>query len=488
MKFFVFSLTILSILTNTSIYADSKKSNTISLSEQDAIKLALSNSFDIQIAKTEAYIARTNATKVRSLFDTFLNAGTELDDNDLDSPTTGTSVYSKRKKSYLGLNKRFPSATVVGLKAEYERVKSNSSTFIFSPYHDSSLSLTLKQSLGKNFFGIEDQSKIKLADLDVENSKYVSMDNIENAVSEAQETYWNLVLQKEKVKIIKHMFDYSSQQLNIYKEKLRLGSADEADFQTVYSTYLQRDIDLRLAKTGLENAKNIFLFKINNYNTNSNITPTDSLDKAFNKIDLHNTIKMSMKNRRDYKQLLNEAKKNDIELKQSKNALWPEIDLNATYKANGITRDFSDSFDDALSKGDDEYFIGLSLKWPFQNREAKANLEAVEFNKQKIITSIRKKEKEILTDISNALNDYHVLLEEIMLAKMFSESEEKKLKAEEKRIAQGRSTVDTLVRYQTDAMLAKLKFREAQYRLILADIKLKQLQNILLKDYEDIKI
>jgi outer membrane protein TolC len=94
---------------------------------------------------------------------------------------------------------------------------------------------------------------------------------------------------------------------------------------------------------------------------------------------------------------------------------------------------------------------------------------------------LKQKEQAIVLELINSVNRYNMLVDNLQTAKLIVESEEKKLQAEEEKIVQGRSDIDTLVRYQTDLMNAKLMLVELQYAIVEKNIEIDWQQNVLLE-------
>jgi len=472
----LFTLTIFFLLyVITNIFAAHPTPHKLKISESDAITLGTQNSLDIKIAKLEKLISKTKMNTTLSLFDLLLEAESSYTNNSLESSTLGDAYYKNDYENEISLTKKFTTGTEAVIKYETDKTKSNASTLLLSPYFENNFSLSITQNLAKNIFGLDDKASIDIAEIEIANEILEAENNIEKYLFEIIKSYWNIVLNKSKVKIIKNMLDYAKTQVDIYSEKLKLGSADEADYNAVLSSYLQRKRDLNLAKSILKNSNNIFLLKTNLIEKDLRretldsrleekknriqktedksyipltrgtgfpkprglkdtlITPLDTLDnKTFTQKNTLAEIKTAIQNRRDYKILLKKAEQNNIEIKQKKNSLLPTLDLTATYATNGIERKHSRAFHESLSGADDEFSFMLSFSIPWENREAKAELDTKNYTKQQIIFDLIKKEKQIITELTNAVNDYNVLIENIKIAKEIVTAEDTKLKYEEK--------------------------------------------------------
>ena len=184
---------------------ESKAEEALYLSIDDVSALALYNNLDIQIVRFDCLAKRTEILDAESIFDTILSGGVEYTDSQLKRASTIAGSKSLASEYKVGLSKKMPTGTTLELEAADLRSWSNSAFTSINPSHDTSLSFSLKQSLGKNFFGAIDRGNIKITKLEIKASDYTSLDKIEQYLASAQESYWKVVLAKQELKVKKEM-------------------------------------------------------------------------------------------------------------------------------------------------------------------------------------------------------------------------------------------------------------------------------------------
>ena len=156
------------------------------ISLQDVTRYALANSLDIQIAKLDAYISRTELARSYSLFDTFLNASINYANDETKQSSSFSGTKSNVRTYSLGLEKKLPTGTKLSFDAQEQRTWSDSAFVTDNPLTESSVGVSLAQSLGKNFFGLADRADIKITKLDIENAEFTSLGEIELTLAQIQ--------------------------------------------------------------------------------------------------------------------------------------------------------------------------------------------------------------------------------------------------------------------------------------------------------------
>jgi len=454
------------------------------LSLQEATRLALSNNFDIQLAKYDAWIAQTNEGSVESLYDTILVAEAEYRDNQRKQTTTmfGTKVVDNDYN--VGVTKKLPSGTTVNLDLTNSRNAANS-IFSTSPVsHDSTLGITVTQELGKNFFGFQDRGEVKTTRIDIENAEYFSFEKIEVSIAQVQNSYWDLVLQIERVKIEKDMVAQAKRLYELHQEKLQDGLVELPEAIASEANYKKRTNALILVQNQVKEKANLLKLLLNITNNEIVIQPTQSFKLSGRKEFFDQELKKAFEHRRDYKRAHNRIKAQDMKLSMKKNNLWPEINLTATLEKNGLGDHFKQAVTQITDEDNPNLFAGVAISFPLENNEAKAQLKASELTKAKEVLSLKLLERRISIEIIDQVRNCNIFQELALSSEEIAQLQAKKLQEEEKRFNQGRSNTDTLIRFQEDLVRARGDAAEAKHRYHTAIVDLQQKSGVLLEGYE----
>ncbi len=453
------------------------------ISLDEASRLALENSLDIQIARFDTYRARTSLKNAESIFDTFLNAETSYRNNSKRSSTTLQDTQTVTNIYSIGLEKTLPEGSTLEINLEDSRVSSNLSTTALKPYHEAAVEVSLTQSLGKNFFGLADRAGIKTTRIDIMNAEYTSLTAIENILCDVQTAYWNLTFKNEELKIKSEMLEEAKKLLNIYKEKYEKGLVESVDLLAAQANVGARENDTLLSQLEKEITKNNLLFLLNEGNTSIEIEPSDSLTITPYNVDIYQELKEALLYRRDYKTIANQLKSLNIDIAVKKNALWPEIDLEASFTKNGIKSTLQDSWKDISSENNSEVYVGVSFKMPIENRLSKSDLKEAKLHKEQLLLSFKRTERLILKEIHNKTQKINNLKSRLMLLDSIAELQQNKLIEEMKHLSYGRSNSDTIIRYENDLLQARLNLASTLLNYHISLIELDAAKNTLLDKY-----
>ncbi|MBN2483232.1 MAG: TolC family protein [Candidatus Omnitrophica bacterium] len=458
-------------------------SSVFEIDSQKVADLALSNSLDIQIARFDTYIKRTELNKVRSLFDTFLNAGIEYASDEKAVASTFLGTKTSSNVYSLGIEKKLPSGTAISVEAKDERTHTDSSFATINPAHEATVELTLTQELGKNFFGIADRSEVKLTKLDIENAEYTTLSDIEDALYETLKSYWNLVLKEEALRIRRQMRTQADRLYKIYQDKFDMGMVEDVDMAEIRAHLKILDTGVLNAELEKETAKNDLLFLLNLDDPAVVLVPRDTLETEPHTVDLYEKVTGAIAFRRDYRKIENELKKHNIELAVKKNALWPEIDLEASYTKNGLDSKYREAWSESTNKDHDEIFLGLTIRLSLENNQARSELDAARLQKEQLLLSLKRIERTVLRDINNQVMTVNTLKNKVDLTGELVGFQATKLAEEHKRLGWGRSNADVMVRYEDDLLGAQLDYAMALYQYRIGILELARRQNILLNEY-----
>ncbi|UCC95243.1 MAG: TolC family protein [Candidatus Omnitrophota bacterium] len=455
----------------------------LELSLQEVSQLALKNSLDIQIVKFDAYIKRYDLDKAQSIFDTFLNLEANYTDDQKKPASIILGTKTLQNKYKVSLEKKLPTGTLLKLEGSQERDWSNSAFVSVNPATDAKATISLSQSIGKNFFGLADRLGIKITKLDIENSDWTSLDDISEALAAAQRAYWNLALKEEELKIKRALLGEARALHDIFKEKFDVGLAEEPDVFASAANLKLRENEVLVAELERNTAKNDLLFLLNENNTDIQIKSRDTLDVSPSRISLGSALTEAIDNRRDYKRAKNYVLANKLDIILKKNSLWPEIDLEASFARNGLSTKYKKSWDGVFSEDNPELFLGIRVRIPFENRNAKADYNKAKLEKEKYFFNLKKTERLILRQLNNQVASVNTLAEEIKAYSEIVMLQEKKLEAEKKKLQYGRSSSDIVIRYEDDLLNARLSLAKTlfQYRVNLIELELAK--NTLLDTY-----
>lgn len=471
----IFIMTICSTFLLSVLYAAEPMVITL----DDATLLALENSLEIQSLNYEIAIAKNSEMRAKSVFDIFINGAVNYSRNKKMLIPQDSGSFSKINTYNFELSKKFASGTDVSILASQSKVDD----YLYGVRDNADFSLSINQSLGRNFFGLQDRGLVNIAKIGGTLSELISLDGIEQQIATVQKAYWFLSLQDSFVDINKKMYNQALDLYKIYEEKKQQGAAEEADFLAIKANLLNREKSVLLSILNRDKAKNNLLVLLNHDDMTLNLSTSVLPNDIAHSYDLIQSMNKAMVNRRDHIRNTLLSKQNNINIKLKKAALWPQIDLLASYSANGIDRSTTEAWDNISNNADDLFFVGVSISLSLNNRAQKVDNQNARLKAKQIIAKTRSTELLIVRQITNSINTLNTLVTELNLSYNIMKIQKNKLIEEEKRVEFGRSNVDVLVRYQDDARLAEMKYQETLYKFLTTRIDHMIFENTLLEKY-----
>ena len=459
---------------------DPRKENEISngvyLTLEEVSELALSNNLDIQLAQFDAQMKETDLDKVSSIYDTIIEAEAKFEDDQNKTASSLAGTKSETRNYNFGVSKKLPTGTTLELDFDNQRSWTNSGYATINPAHDSSVKLTLKQELGKNFFGISDRSNVKITKIDIQNAQYTSLDKIEEMLASVQKTYWRIVQYLNVVKIRENMLSQADELFQINKEKISKGIIEKPQLVASEANLKQKEIDLILAQNELAFHINELRLLLNLEDKDKAILPKENFDLVVQAFKLNQALKTAFNHRRDYFRAKNEIDSKKIKLVMKKNNLWPEMNLQASVSRNGLREHFSQAIKDISTEDNPEYFLSLKIEFPLENRQARSEFNRAKIEKAKALINLKKIERQILIQIKDSVRNCNILGQRLKKQENVVKLQEEKLTAELQAYQYGRSDTDTVIRYQDDLLLSQHLCTQAflDYKEALIELSLKE--------------
>jgi len=449
----------------------------------ETTRFALQNNFDIQLAKYDAWIARTDQDVSESIYDTIFNAEVKYRNNKKKIVSTIPGTKELDNDYNIALSKKLNFGTTLSVALQNNRNWTDSAFAVSPLTHDSVLGVKLEQELGKNFFGLKDRGTIKITRLNIENAEYTSLEKIEENLAQVQKAYWDLVLEVDREKIEKEMVEQARRLYELHEEKLKDNLIEKPEVLATLANFKRRTNDLRIVRNRVHKKMNALKFLCNIPEDEITFEPTDFFNISDEQVQVNQALKQAFDSRRDYKKAHNDIKNRNIHLSMKKNDLWPEINLTASLDRNGLGDHFDQSIVNTIDENNPNFFVGVVVTMPLGNREAKGQLKASELEKAKALINLKLIERKMSVEIVDQTRDCNTFQDAAIHSVEIAALQEQKFAEEEKRFDRGRSDTDTLIRFQEDVIQDRLRAAQAKHRYHSSIVELEKRKGTLLNKY-----
>ncbi|MBI4040508.1 MAG: TolC family protein [Deltaproteobacteria bacterium] len=445
------------------------------LSLDDAIAMALKNHLDIKIADLESERAQAFIHDAKSLFDVTLSSTANWT-HDQDKPASTLSGRKTQTGVFnIGLSKKIPLGTKLGVSIENTYKDSDSSVASKPTYWDPKFKISATQELLKNSFGTSDRKERRAADLFQEASLTHGRDLKENVISEISKLYWTFVAHNDIQEIQKQALDRAQKLYEANLKKIKLGTIEKTDLLASQASVLARKADLLSAQDAFhsihEDLKRSLKVPLE-----TSFEPKNELVFTPKKMDAELVITRALTQNKTYHTTLKELRANELKLKIAKNNFLPEFNLEGSIAFNGLAKEFESAWSDVSHMDFPTYYYGVTLSYPLGEHASQrtylrqwVETEKAHLTLEKLKDDLRYTiRQEIRTLDSQAQKVGHLFEVQKLLYE--------KMKEEEKKFNQGRSSINFVIQFQEDHLQSskELIFEKLSYQKALIDLKRRQ--------------
>lgn len=424
-----------------------------------AVKI-LEGNLDITIQKISPKIAEEGIRSKLGAFDTSLFG--EFKREDADTPLSArssiaagglTKTESKTYSFDAGITGKIPFGTEYTIETTSGWTKETFNNFEYE--YETFTGLTLTQPLLKNFGKDANEVEVSLAKKDRDISVYQLKSLIIETVADFGESYWDLVQAREVLNVRTESLDLAEELLSINRRKLDAGAISALEVTLAEAAAATRKDEGIAARKSVKDAENAIKILITSdvYSLkDKELVP--ALETPFKEPSegVDESITKAVAIRPDYLETKSTIEKSRIQVKYAENQKYPEVDLEASYGYNGIGSTLSDSY----SASNPQWAVGISFKYPLENRAAAGGLAAARLEADQNLLKLKKIEQSIILSIDNALKDISSGKARVEAARISTALTRESLVAEEKKLAAGRSTTFNVLKVQEDLAKARL--------------------------------
>jgi outer membrane protein len=321
--------------------------NTVTLSLNDAIKRALENNNDIEVARDDVRLAETQLRALEGIYDPLLSFTPQIDKRITPqqsslggsgrSGTTTNTTYSLSPS----LNKSFELGGGNYTLNFANSHTNTSSTFSFiNPYYSSNLSLTFTQPLLRNRPIDNNRRQIRIQKKRLEQSDADFRLRTISVITSVQQAYWELVFALRDQQNQLANLNLSRENLRRVEAQITVGTQAPLARAEVQTELANRESALLVAVQNVSIAENNLkqlIFKDSSApEWAAQVTPTDTPKFDSTPVNLNDALKEARENRPELRRLRLQNDINQIDLKFFKNQTKPQIDIQSTLATTGL--------------------------------------------------------------------------------------------------------------------------------------------------------
>jgi outer membrane protein len=444
------------------------------MSLADCITVALEHNFELQIERYNPLIADANLRMAYGDYDPAMRLGAQhsfsqspggrdergeypgrVTDSDSLSASLGGSVpYG------LSYSVQSQVSDSYGLEPRSELIGTNILTRLvgFDSSQPAFVVGELRQALLKNFW-IDDtilnirlrKKNLKQADLALRLQLIATVNNVEQA-------YYDLVAARENVKSEAIAFELAKKLYEENRKRVEVGAMAQLDERQAQAQMAASEAAVIEARRAVDFGENVLKILLSdNYQDwhTVSIVPAERLEALPEVFDVESSWNEAFRLRPDLQSLAIDVEKSELNLRYTKNQLLPQLDVFGSIGWQGAGREMSDSLGMVAEGSAPRHGYGMELSFPLSNRAARERHRANRDTKAQTELRLRQFRQQVMVGVHDAIQQAESSFQRVGSTRAARVFAEEALAAEEKKLANGKSTSFEVLRLQRDLTQAR---------------------------------
>ncbi|MGE3176611.1 MAG: TolC family protein [Vicinamibacterales bacterium] len=458
------------------------------LSVDDAVALALEQNLGIQIERINPQIQDLSIVQVRSswapLFTTNLTGGST------DTPVTNAFaggqqfVNDGRVQTSFGVQQLLPTGANYAVAWDSTRTTTTNFFNDFNPQLRSNLSFNVTQPLLRNWKIDNVRQQIQIN----ERLREISDVNLRTTVTQTtrrvKNAYWDLVFARQNLGAQQQSLDLARRLLADNEKRVQIGTMAPIDIVEAQAEVARNQESVIVAEAAIRQAEDRLRALILDPDAPDFWTvvlePSDTAPFSTPAIDIDAAVQRARASRTEVLQAKNTLQQNDISIQYLRNQVLPEVNASASYGLVGIggtrlepfnfsqlgsggipsrnviaTRGLGSVLGDVFTNAYPAWTFGVQIGYPIGTSASEANLAKARLQHSQTQTQLRNTELQVATEVRDAGRQVLTNRQRVDTSRVARELAERRLEAEEKKLAAGIQTSFFVFQAQRDLAQAR---------------------------------
>jgi outer membrane protein TolC len=498
----------------------------MSLTLREATAFALQGNLSIQIAGLNPPIRDAQVTESQGIFDLITRGSLRASDSRVmdttttfldrvdKSPIPGQAPQgrigqddSQEHRLALGLSQLVPAGGTYDLELSETHLSTTRRTtgselkaaqqgrtlafpYPFRPrndYYTSEAIIRGTQPLLRNFGSEVTKNQILIAQNNLTISKEDFRRQVIAITSQVQQAYWDLVFRRQDLEVQKQELVLGQQLLDQIRKQVTVGTLAPLDVLQAETTNSRTQERILVAENAVRAAedrlKRVMNFSLIGELADVVILPVDTPTYTDVTLDQEEQLRQALSQRPDLIQAKLTLENQHITLVFNQNQALPTLDLDATLRINGIDNRFGGSFDEIDPTKRYRWDVGVTFRYPLQNRQAKSRVQQSQLAIRQQMIRIKDVEESIMAEVRNAVRDVLTNSQRVQSSRVSSRLAQKQLEAEEKKLQVGLATVFTTLQFQDVLAVQRSNEINTITEFLKALVRLEESKSTLLQSY-----
>jgi outer membrane protein len=477
----------------------------VSLTVEDAVKLALDRNLDIAVQRLNPQISDLAVASVRSVYYPSLTSTvatqslTQASTNTITGGSIGSGITNGTGTWNGGVTQSIPwGGGNYTLTLNNSRGTSDAAIQRYNPSYTPVWSAQYVQPLLRGFRTDSIRQQLQVTKINRDISDVQLKATITNTVSNVRNAYWDYVFALQSVDVAKQSLDLANKQVEDNQTRVQVGTMapiDVVQAQAQAASSLQNLVvaqaQMRTSELAL---KRLIVDGTQDPNWSATIDPVDRPEFRAETIDLDAAIRRALSQRTDLAIAQKDVQANDVTLKYLNDQTKPQADLQANYGLAGVggtqifrtgtgvagdlgtvTETIPGGYGNALSSlwsgSFPRWTVGVNISYPLGLSSQQASVARARVQLNQVQAQLKQMELQVATELTNQAITIRSNAERVQAAQAARELAQKQLDAENSKFAVGMSTNYFVITAQNQLATAQNNELQAilNYRKSLVD-------------------
>lgn len=317
------------------------------LSINDAIRKALQNNNDIEVARDDVRLAEQQLIGLQGVYEPIFSITPQLIKNitPQQSSLGGSGTSGKTTTTIFNWNPAVTKSFEKGggtytLTFANGRTNTSNSFSLINPYYSSNLSLNINQPLLRNRTIDSNRHAIRVQRKRLEQSDSDFRQRTIQIISQVQAAYWNLVFALRNQQNQLDSLNVSRQNMRNIEAQIAAGAKAPLDRAQVQTDIATRESNLFVATQGVSTAENtlkqLMLRDPQSADWSAQLMPTDTPSFDLSPVNLGAALDDAHKNRPELRRLSLQKDINSVDIQFYQNQTLPQVDIQSTVATTGL--------------------------------------------------------------------------------------------------------------------------------------------------------
>lgn len=466
----------------------------LSLTVEDAIRLALENNNDIDISRQDKQVEEFRLKAARGVYDPFVAAQGYYES----ASTPTASLIGGAVNGSVTQTRFFGSGGVSGFSPRFggtysarldtSRTTTSNTNSTLNPQYPSILALSYTQPLWRGLRIDNNRRTIEISKRNITISDSQLKQRVIETVSGVERGYWDLVFALRNLQVQIDSVRQAREQLESNQRLVDGGVLAPIEVVAANAQITAFEQAVYAAQTEVTRAENVLKTLLLPDRTSAEwqrpITPVSPIDRQTPAIGLEVSLSEAFKNRPEIEQLDETAAINEIDQRFFRDQTKPEINLVSSYAAQGLAGALTaasidpntgmsrvppnlvgglgNSLGSLFRQDYPTYRVGVTIGLPLGNNVAEANLGIARVTGDRIRNTRAQAEQIIEAEVRNALQALRSAEATLAAARASRVSAEQLAESETRQFRAGTTTFFLVQQRQNELTIARSRELQAQ--------------------------